>query len=103
MQHALMADRHVRADHQRQTALRVGTVVGDVQHAVVLHVAARADDNLVDVATGDAERPERGIITDDHCADHERGRIEVDARAELGPTALEHPEVAACAHAAVGF
>src|SRR5690606_34710027 len=83
--HRLVADGHVGADHRRESAqLRVRPVMADVDHGAVLHVGARADAHIVDVAADHHLRPHGHIVAQLHVADHAGVRVDVDPRAERG-------------------
>src|SRR5262249_44282245 len=58
-------------------------VLHDVEDGAVLNVGARADADVVDVASDDAERPDAGVFTDDHVADNDRSRINVSRGGDL--------------------
>ena len=84
-----MTNRHVFADLQPDAAGRVGTVVGDMQTGVVLHIAARADADAVDVAAHGGQRPDAAVLAQLHVADQLRGLVHPGALGQLRADALE--------------
>ncbi len=73
-----MADGDVLADLQVGAAGAVRPVMGDVQHRAVLHIAARADADAVDVAAHHRHRPQRHVVAQLDIADQLRRRVDID-------------------------
>ena len=84
MQHRGMADGDVFTDMQWTPFGLPVALVSDVQHAVVLHIAAGSDHDAVDVATGHGHRPKRDVGADFDGAADVRFRRDVDAFAKDG-------------------
>ena len=77
VQHHLVADRHVVAQRQREAGV-------GVQHAAVLHVAARADRDPVVVAAQHRAVPDAGVFAERHAADHRRAVGDPGAGGDCG-------------------
>ena len=83
-----VADGDIAADHQREAVVGVFAGVRHVQDRTVLHVRARADADMVHVASHDRAGPERRIVTEFDVADQVRGGVDVHVRAEARQDAL---------------
>ena len=63
-----------------------GEVVGEMDDGAVLNVAARADQNAVDVAAQDRLIPDTAVVTQRYIPQHIRTGSDKNPGAELGPT-----------------
>src|SRR5712692_3593033 len=90
-----MTDGDVVAENERVFVLH------HMQYRAVLNICARADANVIHVATDDAQRPEARIFSDDHVADHDRGGVNIRRFRNLWVLASVRPNVGLASHLSV--
>lgn len=93
MNNGAVADGDLLADHQRETARRVGAVMGHVADRAVLDVGLRADLNRVDIATQYGLWPHRHIIAQLHLANDAGLGINPDTLPQLRLMIAKRAEV----------
>jgi hypothetical protein len=74
-----MSHGYIVPEHQRPL------IAHDMQHATVLHVGARANANVMNIAPNNRARPHAGIFADGYVADNYRGGIDPRAGSNLRP------------------
>ena len=93
MQYGAMTDGYIAADQQRKSAGGVRSVVCHMQHSAVLHIGTGADADTMHIAARHRERPDRCILAHFDIANHQAGRIDVDARREARHLGFEGSDV----------
>lgn len=82
VQQTFVPDGHVFSDSQRNTARRIRPVMGHMQHAEILNIAARTNADAVDIATRHGTRPQRHIVSQGYLADDQCRGVHVNPLAQ---------------------
>ena len=74
MNHRHMADQHILANDRREALGPLGLGAVNMHHRAILDIAARADDDAVDIGAQHAVIPDAGIRTDLYIANNAASR-----------------------------
>lgn len=88
MDDGAMANGHVLANHRGKPApARMRAIMADMDDRAILHIAARADADEIDITAHHRKRPDGHILPQHHIANYLRRRIHIHPRTQNRPPA----------------
>ena len=96
VQNHAMADGDIFADYQRNAIWHFRIGAGDVQDAAILNIGARANTDIVHIATDHRAGPDRHVVAERDATDYHCAGVNISACAKLWLDLAEWADVHEC-------